>query len=229
MMKFILGKKQGMSQIFDNEGNIVPVTVIEVGPCFITQIKTSDKDNYYAIQIGYEKLKEKKVGKSKKKKPYRYLREFSVPQGPASTQPASPLASSNRGESQGGRGEQDLAEGGRYKVGDEIDVSIFKEGDIVKLSGISKGKGFQGVVKRHGFSGGPASHGHRHVLRTPGSIGSMFPQRVVKGKKMPGHAGAERVTITGLKIVKVDKENNLLAVKGAIPGANGGLIEIKSQ
>lgn len=202
-----------MSQIFDKEGNVIPVTVIEAGPCFITQIKTSDKDNYQAVQIGYEKLKDKKISKSKKKKPYRYLREFSAPQGPASTQ----------------RGERDLAEGGRYKVGDEIDVNIFKEGDIVKISGISKGKGFQGVVKRHGFSGGPASHGHRHVLRTPGSIGSMFPQRVVKGKKMPGHTGAERITTTRLKIVKVDKENSLLAVKGAVSGANRGLIEIKSQ
>lgn len=210
-MKFILGKKQGMSQIFDKEGKIVPVTVIEAGPCFVTQINPVRNQRFlngvktHTIQIGYEKLKEKKVGKSKKNKPYRYLKEFSIFQ-PTVDQP----------------------EAGK-KIGDKISVDIFKEGDIIKVSGTSKGKGFQGVVKRHGFSGGPASHGHRHVLRTPGSIGSMFPQRVVKGKKMPGHAGAERVTITGLKIVKVDKENNLLAVKGAISGANGGLIEIKSQ
>lgn len=199
-MKFILGKKQGMSQVFDNEGRIVPVTVIEAGPCFVTQVKDEEKDRYQAVQIGYEKLKDKKIKKSQKDKPYRYLKEFSIFNDQFSK-----------------------------KIGDEINVSIFKEGDIVKISGISKGKGFQGVVKRHGFSGGPASHGHRHVLRTPGSIGSMFPQRVVKGKKMPGHAGTERITTTGLKIVKVDKENNLLAVKGAISGANGGLIEIKSQ
>ena len=198
-MKLILGKKIGMSQIFDKKENVIPVTVIEAGPCFVTQIKSQDKNNYSAVQIGYEKLKDKKISKSKKKKPYRYLREIR------------------------------LDNSKKFKIGNEITVDVFEEGDVVKISGISKGKGFQGVVKRHGFSGGPASHGHRHVLRTPGSIGSAFPQRVVKGKKMPGHAGAERVTTTGLKVVKVDKENNLLAVKGAIPGPNGGLIEIKSQ
>jgi large subunit ribosomal protein L3 len=199
-MKFILGKKIGMSQIFDKKENVIPVTVIEAGPCFVTQIKSQDKDNYSAVQIGYEKLKDKKISKSKKKKPYRYLKEIRI-----------------------------MNHESEIKIGDKITVDVFEEGDVVKVSGISKGKGFQGVVKRHGFSGGPASHGHRHVLRTPGSIGSAFPQRVVKGKKMPGHAGAERVTTTGLKVVKVDKENNLLAVKGAIPGPNGGLIEIKSQ
>ena len=198
-MKFILGKKQGMSQIFDKQGNVVPVTVIEAGPCFVTQIKDEKKDKYQAVQIGYEKLKDKKVTKSKKKKPYKYLREV--------------------------RMSNDI----KLKTGDKIDVSVFEEGDIVKVSGISKGKGFQGVVKRHGFSGGPASHGHRHVLRTPGSIGSSFPERVMKGKKMPGHAGAKHVTTTGLKIVKIDKENNLLAVKGAISGPNGGFVEIRSQ
>jgi len=200
-MKFILGKKIGMSQIFDKKENVIPVTVIEAGPCFVTQIKSQDKNNYSAVQIGYEKLKDKKISKSKKKKPYRHLREFSILNSQFS----------------------------KIKIGDEITVDVFEEKDVVKISGISKGKGFQGVVKRHGFSGGPASHGHRHVLRTPGSIGSAFPQRVVKGKKMPGHAGAKRVTTTGLKVVKVDKENNLLAVKGAIPGPNNGLVEIKSQ
>ncbi len=198
-MKLILGKKIGMSQIFDKKENVIPVTVIEAGPCFVTQIKSQDKNNYSAVQIGYEKLKDKKISKSKKKKPYRYLREIR------------------------------LDNSKKFKIGNEITVDVFEEGDLVKISGISKGKGFQGVVKRHGFSGGPASHGHRHVLRTPGSIGSAFPQRVVKGKKMPGHAGAKRVTTTGLKVVKVDKENNLLAVKGAIPGPNNGLVEIKSQ
>jgi len=194
-----------MSQIFGKEWNIVPVTVIEAGPCFVTQIKAKDKDNYQAVQIGYEKLKDKKVKKPQSKKPYRYLREFSAPEG------------------------RDLAKGGQFlKLGDKITVEIFKEGDVVKISGISKGKGFQGVVKRHGFSGGPASHGHRHVLRTPGSIGSAFPERVVKGKKMPGHAGAKRVTTTGLKVVKVDPQNHLLAIKGAVSGPNGCLVEIKS-
>ena len=189
-----------MSQIFDKKENVIPVTVIEAGPCFVTQIKSQDKDNYSAVQIGYEKLKDKKITKSRKKKPYRYLKEIRI-----------------------------MNHESGIKIGDEITVDVFEEGDVVKVSGISKGKGFQGVVKRHGFSGGPASHGHRHVLRTPGSIGSAFPQRVVKGKKMPGHAGAERVTTTGLKIVKIDKENNLLAVKGAISGPNNGLVEVKSQ
>lgn len=190
-----------MNQIFDKNGSVIPVTVIDAGPCFVTQIKTQDQDSCEAVQIGYEKLKDKKIGKSKKKKPYRHLREFQFMKHETCD----------------------------MKHGDEIDVSIFEEGDVVKISGFSKGKGFQGVVKRHGFSGGPASHGHRHVLRTPGSIGSAFPQRVFKGKKMPGHAGSERITTTGLKIVKIDKKNNLLAVKGAIPGANGDLVEIKLQ
>lgn len=201
-MKFILGRKQGMSQIFDKEGDVIPVTIIEAGPCFVTQLKTEEKDKYQAVQIGFEELKDKKITKSKKKKPYRWLRELRIKKG------------------------EKISE---IKIGDKIEVGIFKEGDIVKVSGVSKGKGFQGVVKRHGFSGGPASHGHRHVLRTPGSIGSAFPERVVKGKKMPGHAGAERVTTTGLKVIKVDKDNNLLAVKGAIPGPSGGLVEIKED
>lgn len=186
-----------MSQNFDEQGKVVPVTVIEAGPCFVTQIKNDEKDKYQAVQIGFEKLKDKKTGKRQKNKPYRYLREF--------------LISNSQFP----------------KIGDKIDVGVFEEGDKVKVSGISKGKGFQGVVKRHGFKGGPASHGHRHVLRTPGSIGSTFPQRVIKGKKMPGHTGAERITTTGLKIVKIHKENNLLLVKGAIPGSIGELLEIR--
>jgi len=199
-MKFILGRKLGMSQVFDKEGKAIPVTIIEAGPCFITQIKNKKKDGYEAVQIGFEKLKDKKVKKPQKGKPYRYLREFSITNSQFSK-----------------------------KIGNKITVDIFQEGDIVKVTGTSKGKGFQGVVKRHGFSGGPASHGHRHVLRTPGSIGSAFPERVIKGRKMPGHTGAEQVTISGLKIIKVDPENNLLAVKGAVPGPNGGLVEIKTH
>jgi large subunit ribosomal protein L3 len=172
-MRFILGKKLGMSQIYGKDENVIPVTVIEAGPCFVTQIKTDDKDGYSAIQIGFEKLKDKKIKRPQKDKPYRFLREF-------------------------------LTQGAEYKIGDKIAVDVFKEGDIVKVSGVSKGRGFQGVVKRHGFKGGPASHGHRHVLRRPGSIGSSFPERVVKGRRMPGQMGAERVTVRSLKIVKVD-------------------------
>ncbi len=183
--------------MFDKQGNIVPVTIIKAGPCFITQIRDEKKDNYKAIQIGFKLLKDKKVKKPQKNKPYRYLREFS----------------------------NDVS---KYKIGDKIDVNIFEEGDKIKVSGISKGKGFQGVVKRHGFSGGPATHGHRHVLRTPGSIGSAFPQKVFKGKKMPGRAGGKRTTIKNLKIAVIDKENNLLAINGAVSGPVGGLVEISS-
>lgn len=185
-----------MSQIFNEKGEIVPVTVIKAGPCFITQIKNKEKDGCEGIQIGFEKLKENKITKSKKKKPYRILKEFKA-----------------------------MSEA---KVGDKISVDIFKQGDKVSASSISKGKGFQGVVKRHGFSGGPATHGHRHVLRTPGSIGSAFPQKVFKGKKMPGRAGGERITVSNLKIVSIDSKNNALAIKGAIPGPNGELVEIRS-
>ncbi|MDP2934242.1 MAG: 50S ribosomal protein L3 [bacterium] len=199
-MKFILGKKLGMSQIFDQEGNVVPVTVIEAGPCFVTQIKTQEKDNYKSIQIGFENLKEKKTKKAQKSKPFKCIREFKL-------------------------GEKDFTE---LKNGDKIDVSIFSQGEKIIISGISKGRGFQGVVKRHHFKGGPASHGHRHVLRRPGSIGMSFPERVAKGKKMPGHTGMERVTIKNLKVAAVDIDNNLLAIKGAVPGPKGRLLEIKS-
>jgi len=197
MINFILGKKLGMSQIFDKENRIIPVTVIEAGPCFITQIKDEKKDNYKAIQIGFEELKKKKLGKSKNGKPYRYLKEFRI---------------YNDIES---------------KIGDKITVNVFKQDDKVKISSKSKGKGFQGVVKRHGFSGGPASHGHRHVLRAPGSIGSAFPQKVFKGKKMAGRAGGNRITVRNLKVVDIDFENNLIVVRGAVSGPIGGLLEIK--
>jgi large subunit ribosomal protein L3 len=196
-MRFILGKKIKMSQIFDKEGNVIPVTIVEAGPCFVTQLKTKEKDGYEAIQIGFEKLKEKKITKSKRKKPFRYLREF-------------------RDEIK------------NYQLGQEINVSIFKEGDLVSVSGISKGKGFQGGVKRWGFSGRPATHGTKHEERTLGSVGASTPSRVIKGKKMPGRTGGERVTIKNLEIVKIEPEKNLLYIKGAVPGSRGSLLEIKS-
>ena len=209
-MKFILGLKLGMAQVFDEKGNVIPVTLIEAGPCVVTQVKTGEsqtvakgespgsKDGYKAIQIGFQELKDKKVKKSQKDKPFRYLREF--------------------------RGDIDIS---KYKKGDKIDVSIFQEGDIVKAAGFSKGKGFAGVVKRWGFHGRPATHGTKHELRTPGSVGSSYPERVIKGKKMAGRMGHERTTIKNLKIVKVDKKKNLLAVKGAMPGPKGALLEIR--
>jgi len=194
-MKFILGLKLGMSQIFDEKGNQIPVTLIEAGPCEVTQIKKKERDGYQAIQVGFKKIeKPKKIKKPQTQKPYRYLREF---------------------------------KDGEYKVKDKIDVSIFREGDKVKISGISKGKGFQGAVKRWGFSGRNATHGVKHEHRTLGSVGSTFPERVIKGKKMPGRMGFERVTVKNLKVVKVDKENNLLAIRGAVPGRRGTLLEIR--
>lgn len=197
-MKFILGKKIEMSQTFDKEGNVIPVTLIEAGPCYITQIRTKEKDKYEAIQIGFEKLKEKKIKKPQKDRPYRFLREFN----PADS-------------------------GTKFKIGDKIDVLIFKEGDKVKISGVSKGKGFAGAVKKWGFHGRPSSHGTKHEERTIGSTGSRYPQRVIKGRKMPGRMGTERVTVKNLKIVQIDSENNLLAVRGAVPGRRGTLLEIK--
>lgn len=200
MSKFILGKKRGMTQIFDEEGNVIPVTLVEAGPCFVTQIKNKETDGYEAIQIGFEKLKEKKITKTKRKKPFRYLKEFRVKEG----------------------------ETKNYELGQKIDVSIFQEGDLVSVSGISKGKGFQGVVKRWGFSGRGASHGVKHEERTLGSVGASTPSRVLKGKKMPGRTGCKRVTIKNLKIVRIDPEKNLLFIKGAVPGRKDTLLEIYS-
>jgi large subunit ribosomal protein L3 len=201
-MKFILGLKFGMSQIFDQKGNVIPVTLIEAGPCQVTQTKTEEKDSYQAIQIGFKKIeKREKIKKSIKKKPYKHLREFRFLKPEISN----------------------------LKPKDIIDVSIFQEGDVVKISGISKGKGFAGAVKRWGFSGMGASHGVKHEHRTLGSVGTSFPERVIKGRKMPGRMGGTRVTVKNLKIVKVDKENNLLAVQGAIPGRKGTLLEIRGE
>lgn len=200
MGKFILGQKIGMSQIFDKEGKVIPVSVIEAGPCVVIQTKSPENDGYQAVQIGFgarKKISKPMAGHLKNLGKFRYLREF--------------------------KGVPDL------KVGDKIGVGIFQEGDRVKVSGISKGKGFQGVVKRHGFSGGMASHGNKDRLRAPGSIGTSFPEHVRKGRRMAGRMGFDRVSVKDMKIVKVDQENNILAVKGAVPGRRGTLLEISSH
>lgn len=184
-----------MTQIFDEKREVIPVTLIEAGPCFVLQVKTKEKDGYEATQIGFEELKEKKVKKSAKNKPYRYIREFQKTE---------------------------------LKEKDKIDLSSFEEGEKVTVSSLSKGKGYAGAVKKWGFHGRNASHGVKHEERTIGSIGSAFPQRVIKGKKMPGRMGTERITIKGLKIAKIDLKNNILAVKGAVPGRKGTLLEIKA-
>lgn len=180
--------------MFDKEGKVVPVTLVEAGPCQVTQVKTKEKDKYAAVQVGFL-LKKKRVKKTEKGKEFKHLREF-------------------------GNGE--------YKLGDKIDASVFQEGDMVKISGVSKGKGFQGAVKRWGFKGhASATHGTKHEHRTLGSVGTSFPERVIKGRKMPGRMGGERTTVKNLKIVKVDVENNLIAVRGAVPGRKGTLLEIR--
>ncbi|WP_203372126.1 50S ribosomal protein L3 [Anaeromonas gelatinilytica] len=206
MMKGILGKKIGMTQIFTEDGNVVPVTVVEAGPMNVVQIKTTEVDGYDAVQIGYDEIKEKKVNKPKQghfnkaqvsfKK---HLTEFKVD-----------------GENE-------------YEVGQELKADMFEVGDKVDVSGISKGKGFQGVIKRHGQSRGPETHGSKYHRR-PGSMGgSSDPSRVFKGKKLPGHMGHKKVTIQNLEVVKVDADKNLLLVKGAIPGPKGGLLRIKES
>lgn len=201
----ILGRKIGMTQIFDESGNAIPVTVIEAGPCPVVQVKTVENDGYNAVQLGFLEVKEKSVNKpllghfrKAGVKPTRYLREIRA---------------------------DDVSD---VKPGDVIDVSIFSEGDLVDVTGWSKGRGFAGVMKRWGFHGSRASHGAEKDHRHPGSIGSStFPARVVKGKKMAGRYGGERVTVKNLLVVKVDPENNMLVVKGSVPGPPNGLLIIR--
>lgn len=197
LMKFLIGKKIEMSQIFDEKGNLIPVTLISAGPCVILQKKTKENEKYDAFQIGFEKIEKiNKIKKSYKTRPYKHVKEFKG-------------------------GDETL------KVGDEMNVSIFKEGDILTVSGTSKGKGFQGGVKKHGFHGRNTSHGAKHEERQIGSVGRRFPQRVTKGRKMPGRMGYERITVKNLKVEKIDAANNIIAVRGAVPGHRGTLLEIK--
>lgn len=218
-MKKILGKKVGMTQLFDQEGNVIPVTVIEAGPCYVTQIKTIETDGYNAVQLGFGQIKEKRLQrpraghlgllKSSDKHPVRrefpnpvpslrYLREFRV---------------------------KDVDQ---YELGAQVDVTVFDEGDRVDVVGKTKGRGFAGVMKRHGFGGGPITHGQSDRQRSPGSIGSTStPGRVFKGMRMAGRMGNHRVTSQNLEVVKVDLEHNLLAVRGSVPGPKGGLVLVK--
>jgi len=202
----LLGKKIGMTQIFLDDGKMVPVTVIEAGPCVVTQVKEREKDGYEAVQIGYQEVKKENVNKPieghfKKAKvaPQKYLAELL------------------------------LANGENYELGQVLTVESFTVGERADVTGVSKGKGFQGVVKRWGFKGGPKSHGS-HFQRAPGSVGaSATPSRVVKGKKMPGQMGNARVSVQNLEVVQVDSDKNLLFLKGAVPGSKGGLLMIKSS
>lgn len=201
-MKFILGTKEKMIQVFDKEGMAYPVTVITAGPVVVTQIKNEDKDKYSAVQVAFGERSKKRINKPlrghlKDLGDFRHLKEFKL----RKDSPA-------------------------YQVGDKIDLSIFAVGDKVTVSSISKGKGFQGVVKRHGFAGGRRSHGQKHSEREPGSIGSAGVQRVFKGVRMAGRMGSDRITVKNLKVIQIDKSNNQLLVKGAIAGRKGTLVEI---
>lgn len=200
MVKGILGRKIGMSQLFQDDGEIV-VTAIEAGPCVITQVKTEARDGYNAVQLGFgeaKRLNSPQKGHLKGLGQFKYLREVGV---------------------------EDI---NSVQVGQKVDVNIFKPGDLVDITGISKGKGFAGVVKRHHFAGGPKSHGQSDRHRAPGSIGATtFPGRVFKGTRMAGHMGNKQVTVRNLRVVGVDSDRHLVLVKGAVPGANKGLLLLR--
>jgi large subunit ribosomal protein L3 len=205
-MKGIIGKKVGMTQIFDEGGNVIPVTVIEAGPCFVTQVRNGERDGYTAVQLGFsetkpQRLTQGQLGHLRRNNlpALRYLREFRVRNG-----------------------EVDVEEG------QQIKADVFAIGDRVDVIGKSKGRGFAGTVKRHHFSRQPVTHGASDRVRAPGSIGAgSTPGRVIKGMRMSGHMGDERVTIENLEVVVVDADRNLIAVRGSVPGANGGIVMIK--
>lgn len=205
MKKALIGKKVGMTQIFDENGTVIPVTVIEAGPCVVAQVKTIENDGYEAVQLGFGEVKENKLNKPVKGHfakanvtAKKHLREFRL----------------------------DSIEG--IKVGDELKADVFVAGDKIDVQGTSKGKGFQGVIKRHGQSRGPMGHGSMYHRR-PGSMGpTSTPGRVFKGKKLPGHMGKVTVTIQNLEIVKVDTDKNVLLVKGSVPGPKGAILKVKS-
>ena len=204
MVNTILGRKLGMTQVWDEDDNVVPVTVILAGPCTVSQVKTKETDGYEAVQIGFGDIKAKKVNKPMTGhfekagvEPMRYLREVRV------------------------------EDASQYKTGDKVTVADFADVTAVDVTGTSKGKGFQGTIKRWNFSRGPMTHGSRNQ-RKPGSIGQCaYPARVRKGLHMAGHMGDERVTVKNLKLVRVDEEQNLLLVKGAVPGSNGSLVLVR--
>ena len=206
MKKTIIGKKIGMTQIFDEEGKVIPVTVIEAGPCVIAQVKSVETDGYNAIQLGFGDVKESKINKPEKGHfakskltPKKHLREFRL----------------------------DSVE--NINVGDELKADTFTAGDQLDIQGTSKGKGFQGVIKRHGQSRGPMGHGSMYHRR-PGSMGpTSTPGRVFKGKKLPGHMGSQTITIQNLEVVRVDLDKNVILVKGSVPGAKGAILKLKTS
>lgn len=204
MVTTILGRKLGMTQVWSEDDRLVPVTVIEAGPCVVTQVKTGKKDGYNAVQIGFGDIAERKVNKP-------LAGHFEK----AGVEPKRHLM------------EVRTAETDSLKLGDAITVEVFADAKSVHVTGVSKGKGFAGVMKRHNFRGGPGGHGS-HAHREPGSVGQCAtPSRVFRGKKLPGHMGSENVTVRNLDVVRIDAEQNLLLVKGAVPGAKGALLTIR--
>lgn len=204
-MKYIIGKKIGMTQVFREDGTVVPVTRIQAGPCVVTQVKTEEKEGVNAVQVGFGVQKLFRLTKPQKG----HLKDINV-ENPNQTV----------------RHLHDFRNDSDLKRGDIFTVSIFEPGEKVKVVGKSKGRGFQGVVKRHGFKGSPASHGHKDQLRMPGSIGATDAARVFKGTRMGGHMGDAQVSVLNLEIVKIDEENNELFIKGAVPGARNGLVYV---
>ncbi|MFQ6674171.1 MAG: 50S ribosomal protein L3 [Fidelibacterota bacterium] len=203
-MTGLIGKKVGMTRIFDSDGKSIPVTVIRAGPCVVTQVKTREVDGYDAVQVGF--------GERKKQRTNRPLKGHFEKAGVSPKQHVM---------------EFPIGRGRRPKPGQRVTVSMFREGDVISVRGTSKGKGFAGVVKRYGFRGGPATHGQSDRLRAPGSIGqSSYPSRVWRGMKMPGQHGDRTVAVKNLKVVKVDSEENTLFVKGAVPGTRNGLLAL---
>ncbi len=206
MKKGLIGKKIGMTQIFDETGKVIPVTVIEAGPCVVAQVKTADVDGYNAVQLGFGEIKSYKVNKpmaghfaKANVEARKHLREFRL---------------------------DDVQ---NVKVGDELKADTFEQGEKVDVQGISKGKGFQGVIKRHGQHRGPMGHGSMYHRR-PGSMGpTSTPGRVFKGKKLPGHMGVQKITIQNLEVIKVDMDKNVILVKGSVPGPKGAILKIKSS
>jgi len=208
-MKALIGKKVGMTHIFDDRGNMVPVTALEVGPCTVVQVKNVKTDGYEAVQLGFgldKKINKPMAGHVKDSKSVpKVLREFDL-----------------NTEVELEEGEESKA----YKVGDQLTCEVFEIGDMVAVTGTSKGKGFAGTVKRHNFATGPKTHGS-HNYRAPGSIGAGYPQHVMKGMKMAGQMGAEQVTVKNLKVVAIDVANNIIAVRGAVPGPKKSTVVVK--
>lgn len=204
-MKFILGTKDGMTQVFDETGVVHPATILRVSPAVVTQVKTKDSDGYEAVQVAAGEQKEHRLNKAQLGHlggAFQYVKEFR----PSAVK-------------------KETIEG--FEKGASVDASVFEAGDLVAVSATSKGKGFQGVVKRHNFSGGPKTHGNKHHERAPGSIGATGPARVFKGVRMAGRMGADRVTVKNLKVLQVNTDENILLVEGAVPGRKGALVEVR--